>query len=68
MPLYEYECNQCGDRFERLVALREAKKAMKCPKCGSESVNKLMSAIASVSRREGGASECPSCNTGMCDL
>lgn len=68
MPLYEYECQDCGDRFERLVSLSEAGKGSECPKCGSKSVRKLMSAVASISRQGGDVSECPTCTTGTCDL
>jgi putative FmdB family regulatory protein len=67
MPVYEYECGGCGQRFEKLVSLSQARETMKCPKCGSESVRKLMSVFA----RAGGqpeASECPTCPTGVCDL
>ena len=68
MPLYEYQCEECGDRFERLVSLREAAQRSKCPKCGSKSVRKLMSAVASISSKSDGGGERPTCATGMCDL
>ncbi len=68
MPLYEYQCEQCGNRLERLVSLREAARRAKCPKCGSRSVRKLMSSFASVSSKSDGASEYPTCATGTCDL
>jgi len=68
MPLYEYQCEQCGDRFERLMSLTEAARRSKCPKCGSKSVRKLMSAVASISSKRDGASECPTCTTGTCEL
>jgi putative FmdB family regulatory protein len=64
MPLYEYECGECGQRFERLVSLSEARQSMKCPKCGSKSVRKLMSVFATA----GGQSEASECPTGVCDL
>ena len=68
MPLYEYQCEQCGYRFERLVSLREAARRSKCSKCGSKSVRKLVSVVASVSSKSDGASECPTCTTGTCEL
>jgi putative FmdB family regulatory protein len=67
MPVYEYECGGCGQRFERLVSLSEARQGVKCPTCGSKSVRKLVSVFA----RAGGqseASECPTCPTEVCDL
>ena len=44
MPLYEYECNACGVRFERIQ--RFSDKLVKiCPECGG-SVQKLLSSSA----------------------
>ncbi len=67
MPLYEYQCEECGDRFERLVSLRESARGGKCPKCGSGSVRRLMSVFATAGGKSE-ASECPTCPTGVCDL
>jgi len=67
MPLYEYECTECGQRFERLVSLSEARQKMKCSKCGSKAVRKLMSVFATAGGQSQ-ASECPTCPTGICDL
>jgi putative FmdB family regulatory protein len=33
MPLYEYECKQCGVRFERLQKMMDAP-LHDCPECG----------------------------------
>ena len=44
MPLYEYECTQCGQRTELLQRHGDAP-LEKCPKCGG-SVRKLFSAPA----------------------
>jgi len=44
MPLYEYECDSCGHRFEVIQKFSDAP-IDKCPKCGS-TVRKLMSSPA----------------------
>lgn len=44
MPIYEYECLQCGKRTELLQRMGEAPIAA-CPHCGGE-VRKLISAPA----------------------
>ena len=44
MPLYEYECDSCGHRFEVIQKFSDAP-IDKCPTCGS-SVHKLMSSPA----------------------
>ena len=33
MPLYEYECSECGNRFERIQSVASAPVA-DCPECG----------------------------------
>jgi len=44
MPLYEYECDACGHRFEVIQKFSDAP-IDKCPVCGS-TVHKLQSAPA----------------------
>jgi putative FmdB family regulatory protein len=44
MPLYEYQCDQCGRRFEIIQKMSDAP-AEKCPTCGG-AVHKLQSAPA----------------------
>ncbi len=33
MPIYEYVCDECKSRFERIVTAKNGKP--ECPKCGS---------------------------------
>jgi len=44
MPLYEYQCERCNATFE--VLLRGAEQRVKCEKCGSRRVKKLLSAFS----------------------
>lgn len=44
MPLYEYECDSCGHRFEKIQKFSDPL-VDTCPKCG-KSVHKLMSSPA----------------------
>src|SRR5438445_4081098 len=44
MPLYEYLCNKCGHRFER-IQLFSAQPVKKCPECGGK-VEQIISAPA----------------------
>ena len=44
MPLYEYQCDQCGHRFEKIQKFSDPLED-KCPKCGGP-VHKLMSSPA----------------------
>ncbi|HKK21014.1 MAG TPA: zinc ribbon domain-containing protein [candidate division Zixibacteria bacterium] len=45
MPLFEYACDRCGEKFEELVLGRET--GIVCPKCGSDEIHKLVSVFAS---------------------
>ena len=46
MPIYEYRCEQCGARFDKLVPMSQAQAAQRCPSCGAERARKLMSSFA----------------------
>ncbi len=72
MPLYEYLCQECHARFERLILSRETEGAT-CPSCDSSQTRRLMSVIAGLGRGGTGApmaqaqggccgGACPSCN------
>jgi putative FmdB family regulatory protein len=43
MPLYEYTCRGCGNRFELLVRKADVPA---CPSCGSQDLEKLLSGPA----------------------
>lgn len=46
MPLYEYRCNDCEFLFSLLRPVRERDLPVPCPRCGSERVEKLLSAFS----------------------
>jgi putative FmdB family regulatory protein len=45
MPLYEYECDACHQRFERIQKFSDPPLDV-CPKCGKGPVRKLVSSPA----------------------
>src|ERR1051326_2304396 len=45
MPLYEYECPSCGQRFERIRKFSDPPLEV-CPLCGAGPVQKLISSPA----------------------
>jgi putative FmdB family regulatory protein len=45
MPLYEYQCEECGQRFERIRKFSDPPLDEPCPKCGGP-IKKLISSPA----------------------
>lgn len=43
MPIYEFECGECGERFEQLVAAGTEVAA--CPTCGAEGAERRLSSF-----------------------
>ncbi|MCB1033635.1 MAG: zinc ribbon domain-containing protein [Acidobacteria bacterium] len=46
MPLYEYICEQCGERFEVLQPMGAGSDGLECPACGSKALAKQFSTFA----------------------
>ncbi len=53
MPIYEFDCEDCGNRFEELVA--DDAPGPGCPECGSARTRRRMSAISPPGRQPRGA-------------
>ena len=71
MPIYEYVCLDCGDRFEVLRTMREADQPIACKECESDHTSRLLAMFyAPGSQREtaGGYSGggCAGCGGGSC--
>jgi putative FmdB family regulatory protein len=52
MPIFEFKCEECGARFEELVA---AGAAASCPSCGSQRAERLYSPLSPPTRQPRGA-------------
>jgi putative FmdB family regulatory protein len=66
MPIYEYKCEDCGTKFEKLI--RRSGDAVACPSCGHDH---LKTELSTFSAHAGGSatkqsSEMPRCGGGMC--
>jgi putative FmdB family regulatory protein len=64
MPIYEYVCEDCQTKFEKLV--RRDSDAIACPSCGQSHLTPTLSTFAAHSNGGSKASEMPSCPGGMC--
>ena len=71
MPIYEYYCPECKEKFELLRAFSQMNEATVCPKC-KKSSKKIMSRCASFSKDSSGAAApvtgggCASCGSSGC--
>ncbi len=74
MPIYEYICDVCGDRFEWLVRSGEEPA---CPGCGQKRLSKQLSVPAAhvagatappCPAKESGACGMGGCGSGMCGM
>jgi putative FmdB family regulatory protein len=70
MPIFEYLCEDCGNKFEKLVrrsASENGANGVVCPSCGQEHLKQQFSTFAA---HANGASQAqdsmPSCPSGMC--
>ena len=49
MPIYEYKCKACGEKFELLRSIKDVDTDIRCPKCGKESPKRLLSTFGTTS-------------------
>lgn len=68
VPIYEYQCSECGCRFEELVSFSAADSPRSCPSCGAESKRLLSSFAIRVNggRPSGGGKSCAGCTKSSC--
>lgn len=65
MPIFEYLCEDCGNKFEKLV--RNGANGVHCPSCGQEHLKQQYSTFAAHANGASHApAEMPSCPSGMC--
>ena len=68
MPIFDYQCGDCGKIYDVFHKGKELVEDIVCPSCGALDYKKLISApmvsIGSSSSPEGSCS--PSCDTGTC--
>jgi len=64
MPVYEYCCDECGEKFELFVRSSSQKKTPTCPECGSERVRKAISLFGVGGTGGGARTSAASCGSG----
>ena len=66
MPIYEYSCDDCGTKFEKLVRRTADAGAVECPSCGEKHLTQEMSTFAAQVGSGGKSADMPSCPSGRC--
>jgi putative FmdB family regulatory protein len=72
MPIFEYSCDDCGSKFEKLVRRSADADAVRCPSCGQDHLTTQYSTFAARSGASKNASpamgDCGAemCGGGMC--
>lgn len=70
MPIYEFKCLKCNEFFEFLVMQSSDGVEMRCPKCGAEDFERVLSAAHSVMGSSGAdqgvKTESRTCSGGSC--
>ena len=57
MPVYDYKCRQCGQVCELFLRSQDERR-VKCPNCGGESLERLVSAFSVLGSGTGEGSTC----------
>jgi len=68
MPIFEFQCEDCGEVFEELILGNNSDKVV-CKKCKSSKVKKLISQVAFKSGNKfisSSGSACTTCKGGTC--
>ena len=65
MPIYEYRCDDCGTKFEKLVR-RSDVAGLECPSCGQKHLTQELSTFAAHANGGSKADSMPSCPGGRC--
>jgi len=57
MPIYDYKCRQCGQLCEVFLRSQD-ERPVKCPNCGGESLERLVSAFSVLGSETSEGSTC----------
>ena len=66
MPIYTYVCKDCGNKFELLVGVNSQKTSLKCSKCSSKNIQKVMGTFSVGEASSKFNSSGPGCPMGTC--
>ncbi len=68
MPIYEFKCNDCAEKFEALVSMGKEKQ-VSCLTCGSFKIQKCVSSFGiggGNNRTSSSGKNCTTCSSNSC--
>jgi putative FmdB family regulatory protein len=66
MPIYEYRCEDCGSKFEKLVRRSDEAAELECPSCGQKHLKQELSTFAAHANGSSKKADMPVCPSGRC--
>ena len=66
MPIFEYLCEDCGTKFEKLVRNGASNGSVLCPSCGQDHLAQQYSTFSAHANGAAKEAAMPSCPSGMC--
>jgi putative FmdB family regulatory protein len=66
MPIYEYLCQDCGSKFEKLVRRSGDASELECPSCGQKHLRQELSTFAAHANGGTKSADMPVCPSGRC--
>jgi putative FmdB family regulatory protein len=66
MPIYEYLCEDCGTKFEKLVRRAAQASEVECPSCGQNHLKPQLSTFAAHANGSPKTADGPVCPSGQC--
>jgi putative FmdB family regulatory protein len=69
MPIYEYACLDCGERFETMRSMKDADAPISCRQCESLRTSRMLSLFNASSGGRvvaGGNTGCAGCSSSSC--
>jgi putative FmdB family regulatory protein len=58
MPIYEYHCKRCDNRFEQMRPMAQMRSPAPCPSCASVETMRLLSLFAARTKGEDATAPC----------
>ncbi|NLM18174.1 MAG: zinc ribbon domain-containing protein [Candidatus Riflebacteria bacterium] len=72
MPMYEFVCNDCNTKFEKLCSIKDDLSKVECTNCKGTHVKKQFSVISNSGKNNSSHSHscsggtCSTCSSGCC--